>query len=111
MENRPVPLVTLARTLSGDVGERQVVARIDGGPPRTLYHGQSVTLELPPGEHRLRVHNTLVWRTVPFTVEAGEHRTFDILNYAPRFAFGLLAVVGAGPLLLKVTERSAGRTE
>jgi hypothetical protein len=106
VENRPVPL-TFFRTSVGDVGERQVVVRIDGGDARNLYFGDSLTVELPPGDHRVRVHNTLVWRTLTVTLAPGEPRAFDILNYAPPFALGLLAIVGAGPLLLKVTPRGA----
>lgn len=98
--------VTLARDSQDDVGERQVIARVDDGERATLYYGDRVTLELEPGEHRLRSHNTLVWKTVPFTIEPGEHLEFVLVNYAPRFTFSLLALVGAGPLFLRVERRA-----
>ena len=32
--------------------------------------------------HPLRVHNTLFWKTVPFSVQPGEHVTFQLINRA-----------------------------
>src|SRR5262245_37678056 len=73
--------VTISRNHQTDVKLRQVVARLDGGTKTTLFYGDSITLEVSPGTHRLRAHNTLVWRTVKFTVEAGEHLEFVLINY------------------------------
>ena len=100
---RPRPI---SRTHPTDAQQRQVIARLDGGDKITLLYGDSVTVEVPAGGHKLRAHNTLIWRTVRFTVEPGEHLEFIVINKSPAWAFALLALLGAGPLFLKIERRS-----
>lgn len=94
--------VTVARNDPADAGVRQVIARIDDGPRTTLMFGESMSQELPPGGYRLRLHNTLVWKTVPFTVGPGEHARITVINRAGRLSFGFLAMLGAAPMFLTV---------
>jgi len=103
--------VTISRTGDDDVRERQVVARLDDDPKVTLYFGDSVTRSVSAGDHRLRAHNTLVWKTVRFTLEPGDDVEFLLVNYAPRFAFSMLALMGAGPLFLRVERRDRRRAD
>jgi hypothetical protein len=98
--------VTVSRAHPSDVQQRQVVVRIDGGRPATLLFGDSFTLEVPPGTHRLRAHNTLVWKTVTFAVEPGEHLEFIVINRGPAWTYALLAILGAAPLFLTIERRS-----
>jgi hypothetical protein len=99
-------LVTIVRNDPEDVAMRQIVTRIDALPKVTLMFGDSWTAELEPGAHRLRVHNTLVWKTVPFTVEPGEHLEFVVINRSGRISFAFLAMLGASPLFLTIKRRS-----
>lgn len=55
--------VTISRAHRSDVGERQVIVRLNDGPKAKLVFGDEFTIELPPGRHKLFVHNTLFWRT------------------------------------------------
>ena len=105
-QNELRTLVTVARTHKADFGERQVFVRIDGGERMTLRFGESITREVGPGSHTLRAHNTLFWKTVPFTVEPGEHLEFVILNHGTRLTLGLAGLLGAAPLYLKIFKRS-----
>jgi hypothetical protein len=98
--------VTISRNHPTDVKQRQVVARLDDGTRTTLFYGDSITLEVAPGTHRLRAHNTLIWRTVKFTVEAGEHLEFILINRGPAWTYAMLALLGAAPLFLKIERRS-----
>jgi hypothetical protein len=97
--------VTIARTSTADVGQRQVIVSIDGGSKKTLVFGESATFEIPPGEHALKANNTLVWKTVPFSAAAGEHVQFEIANCATRFTLGFLSLIGVAPLYLKIDKR------
>jgi hypothetical protein len=97
--------VTVSRTDQRDVQQRQIYARIDGSPQRTLMFGDSFTVEVEPGEHRLKTNNTLYWKTVPFTVEAGEQVEFALINVSSKMSFGFLAMLGAGPLKLVIERR------
>jgi hypothetical protein len=90
--------VTVTRTSEEDVRIRQLEVSIDGKPEGTLLFGDSVTRELAAGPHRLRVHNTLVWRTVEFALHAGEHVRFAAVNRAGFGTYSLVALLGAGPL-------------
>lgn len=98
--------VTISRNHPTDVRQRQVVARLDSGTKATLFYGDSITLEVAPGTHRLRAHNTLVWRTVRFTVEPGEHLEFILINKGPAWTYAMLALLGAAPLFLSIERRS-----
>ena len=97
-------LVTVTRTQAADLRLREVIVRLDGGPKILLMFGGEITLEVPPGHHRLFVHNTLVWRRLEFTVEAGEHLEFAILNWRGLFLQSLLGLIPA-PARLSVEKR------
>ncbi|CAN5690239.1 hypothetical protein BH24ACI4_BH24ACI4_08620 [soil metagenome] len=94
--------VTITRTSEEDYQTRQVVASIDGIHAGTLLWGDSVTCELEPGPHRIRVHNTLVWKTVDFVLAPGEQVYYEVVN---RRGFGTLLLtilLGVGPLYVTV---------
>ena len=55
--------VTVTRTSESDFKSRQLIVWIDDERVATLLWGDSVTTELRPGRHRVRVSNTLVWKT------------------------------------------------
>jgi hypothetical protein len=99
-------LVTLSRTHPTDCGHRQVITRVDQGAKVQLLYGEAVTLEVPPGAHHLRIHNTLVWKNIDFTIEPGEHLDFLISNEARWWTWGMVAVLGSAPLFLRVEKRS-----
>jgi hypothetical protein len=99
-------LVTLSRTQPSDCGQRQVIVRLDDGPKVKLLFGDSFTVEVQPGAHHLRVHNTLFWKNVWFTIESGEHLDFLIRNEARWWTYGMVAVLGSAPLFLRVDRRS-----
>jgi hypothetical protein len=94
--------VTIARTSDEDARERQVVVSIDGEKVATLMFGGTVTRELAPGPHRLRAHNTLVWKTMDFDLEPGGNASFTVVNRPGRGTFGLLSVLGARPLYVEL---------
>ena len=90
--------LTVTRTSEDDCKTRQLVASLDGRRVGELLWGDSVSCELEPGPHRLRVHNTLVWRTIDFVVAPGEQVFFEAVNYASASTFFLLPLFGIGPL-------------
>jgi hypothetical protein len=93
-------LVTITRTSEADIKTRQLVVHIDGAHAATLLWGDSVTRELAPGTHRVRVHNTLVWKTVDFVLAPGEQVFFEAVNRSGVSTFLLLPVLGMGPLFV-----------
>jgi len=106
MDPRPARL-TVARTSPDDVAQRQIVLTLDGEPLATLLYGESVTREIPPGAHRLRAHNTLVWKTVEFDAAPDEHVRFSAVNRAGFGTMALVALLGVGPLYVTLDRESA----
>jgi hypothetical protein len=95
----PLPAsVTITRTSESDFKSRQLIVSIDGNKVGTLLWGDSITCDLPPGPHRMRVHNTLVWKTVEFTVKPGEQAFFEAVNRPGFGSLSMLLVFGVGPL-------------
>ena len=102
----PRCFVTLSRTHESDARTRQIIVTLDAGPPRNLMFGETVTLEVRPGQHLLKANNTLFWKRVPFAVEPGEHLEFVTINHPGRMTLGFLTLMGVAPLYLKIEKRS-----
>jgi hypothetical protein len=98
--------VTISRDHADDAQQRQVLARLDDGAATTLMFGDRITIEVTPGRHTLRANNTLFWKRQAFTIEAGEHLEFVLINRAGRMTLGFLAVMGVAPLYLDIERRS-----
>jgi hypothetical protein len=93
-------LLTVERTSLADVRHRQIVVSLDHEPFATLLFGESATRDIAPGRHRLRAHNTLVWKTVEFEVAPGEQVRFVTVNRAGFGTMALVGLLGVGPLYI-----------
>ncbi len=100
--------LTVERTTAENVGTRQVVVSLDGERFATLLFGDRATREIGPGHHRLRAHNTLVWKTVEFEfdISPGEHVRFRVVNRAGLGSMAPVALLGVGPLYVTIERLS-----
>jgi hypothetical protein len=98
--------VRICRDHPSDLGQRQVVVSLDRQPSIQLLFGESVKAEVDPGRHHLRVHNTLFWKNITFSIEPGEHLEFIVINRARWWTAGMAGLLGAAPLFLTVIRRS-----
>ena len=94
--------VTVHRQSPDDVKTRQLVVSIDGASVATLLYGEAVTTELEPGPHRLRIHNTLVWKPVDVELSPGEHARYTAVNRAGFGTYSMLGLLGVGPLYVRI---------
>jgi len=104
-------VLTVERRDPADVRIRQTVATLDGQPFATLLFGESATRRIRSGPHRLRIHNTLVWKNVAFDAAPGEHVRYRVVNRAGPGSMTLVALLGAGPLYVtveRVTDSAEG---
>jgi len=94
--------VTITRTSEEDFKSRQLIVWIDGERVIDLLWGDSVTRTLEPGSHRIRISNTLVWKTVHFSIKSNEQVFFEAINRPGWGSLPLLLLLGAGPLFVKI---------
>ena len=95
----PPTLLTIHRTSPRDEQTRQIVCALDGTRFGQVLFGQRLTIEIPPGRHRLRIHNTLVWKTAEFDARPGEHVHYTVWNRAwGEGHYVLIVFVGWSPL-------------
>ena len=95
-------ILTVTRTDPGDVQQRQVIVTLDGQRLGQLLFGEILTHEILPGPHRLRISNTLFWKTITVVAKPGEDIRFEAVNRAGRLTYPMMVVMGAGPLYLTV---------
>lgn len=98
----PTARLTVERNGQDDVRTRQVVVSLDGERMATLLFGERTSREISPGQHRLRAHNTLVWKTVEFVAAPDELVRFTVVNRAGFGSMTLVALLGVGPLFVKI---------
>jgi hypothetical protein len=92
--------VTVTRTSEADFKSRQLIVWIDGERVADLLWGDSITRDLESGPHRIRVSNTLVWKTVHFDAHPGQHVFFEAINRPGWGSLPMLVVLGVGPLFV-----------
>ena len=90
--------ITIHRTSLDDEQTRQIICALDGKRFGQVLYGETLTCEISPGPHLLRVHNTLVWKTAAFDVEPGGHAHFTVWNKALFGYFTMLVFLGSAPL-------------
>lgn len=100
-------MLTVRRTASQDVQDRQVYLSIDGEEWATLLYGKAVTREIAPGRHVLKANNTLVRKSVTFDVAPGEHVRFQCVNKAHWTAMVFMAFLGAAVLTVTLVREPA----
>jgi hypothetical protein len=94
--------VTITRTSEKDFKSRQLNVWVDGTRVASLLWGDSITCELQPGPHRLRISNTLYWKTVEFHVGTGEQVFFEAISHMGPGSIFMVLLLGVGPLYMTI---------
>jgi hypothetical protein len=90
--------LTVRRKSPIDMQERELYVSVDGGKNSILRYGDSVTLPVAAGHHRLRVHNTISRRYAEFDAAPGDEVRFSAANVRGK-GFGILAMFfGIAPM-------------
>src|SRR5580704_446336 len=92
--------ITIRRKSPEDVQQRQIIVKVDGEKVGELYYGDTISIRVTAGHHRLRVDNT--WKTVELDVAAGDHLKFQTTSRAGRFSWFLVSMLGAGPIYVSI---------
>lgn len=94
--------ITVRRTAPDDVQIREIIVKLDGERVGALKYGDSITLPMSTGHHRVTVDNTFNWRTIELDLAPGERRKFLTKSRTGRFGWFLIALLGAGPLYVSI---------
>jgi hypothetical protein len=89
--------ITIVRDSPKDTQTRQIVVYLDGENKGELMFGFSMTLEVAPGAHTLRVDNTWNRQEVQLDIRAGDRLQFRATSAASQFSWFLLGFLGFGP--------------
>ena len=98
--------LTVTRSDPADVQQRQLIISLDGQRLGQLLFGERLTHEMLPGPHRVRISNTLFWKTLSFVAKPGEEVRFEAVNRAGWLTYPLMLMMGSGPLYLTVRRTS-----
>ena len=100
-DSRPARLLVTRRS-DRDVRHRQIFVSMDGERVGDLVFGESIGRDMPAGVHRVRIHNTLFWKTIDFEAAPGETVHFETVNYSGRGFLHFVLILGVAPLFLAV---------
>jgi hypothetical protein len=75
--------ILLQRSSAHDFQDRQIYVWIDGEPLGKIRYGQSINHTIEPGEHTVRVFNTLLSQTLTVTASPGEQVRLQCGNGMP----------------------------
>ena len=89
--------ITVVRDSPKDTQTRQIIVYLDGENKGELMFGYSVTLEVTPGAHTLRVDNTWNHQDLQLEVRSGDRLQFRATSAASQFSWFLLGFLGFGP--------------
>ena len=92
--------LTVHRTFEEDEGSRQIICAVNGTRVGQVLFGQRLNVELLPGPQTLRVHNTLVWKTIHFDAPPGSHMHVTVWNRRWAGYITYMMFIGPAPLLL-----------
>ena len=95
-------MITVRRKSPDDVQQRQIIVKLDGESVGELFYGDTISVPVTAGHHRLQVDNTWNWKTVELDVVAGDHLKFQTMSRAGRFTWFLVSMFGAGPIYVSV---------
>jgi hypothetical protein len=104
LDPAPVPQARLLVTRSSerDVKNRQIFVSLDSQSIGDILFGEKIDRPIPAGPHRMRVHNTLFWKTIDFDAAPGETVHFETVNYAGKGFLHFVLIIGVAPLFLAV---------
>jgi hypothetical protein len=79
----PETAILLRRSSPHDFQDRQIYVWIDGEALGKIRYGQSISHTIEPGEHTVRVFNTLLSQTLTVTAAPGEQVRLQCGNGMP----------------------------
>lgn len=80
-----------------DIKMRGLDILVDGELVGNVDYGKTLNVRLAPGEHRIKITNTLYSKQEDFDLAAGETVSFEVANVISGMSGFMFAAVGFGP--------------
>jgi len=100
--------ITVYRNSPQDTQTRQIKIYLDEQNQGELMYGDSMTLDIAPGAHVLRVDNTWNRQDLALEVRPGDDLQFVTKSSAGKFVWFLLGFFGAGPMRVSIEPLPSG---
>jgi hypothetical protein len=94
--------ITIRRKSPDDVQQRQIIVKVDGESVGELFYGDTISVPVTAGHHRLQVDHPWNWKSLELDVAAGDHLKFQAMSRAGRFTWFLVSMLGAGPIYVSI---------
>lgn len=98
--------ITVRRASPEDAQQRQVIVKLDGADIGELMFGETLTVSVAAGHHKLKVDNTWNSKTMDLEVNAGDHVRLQTVNRMGKLTWFLVSLFGAGPMYVSVERES-----
>ena len=98
--------ITVRRTSPEDAQQRQVIVALDGANIGELMYGETLTVPVTAGHHKLKVDNTWNSKLVEVHVAPGEHAKFQTVNRMGKLTWFLVSMFGAGPMYVSIEKEA-----
>jgi hypothetical protein len=99
---QPYATLTVVRDTPDDVQDRWVRLWLDGNFWEILRYGQTLSLNIAPGRHILRAHNTLNAYTLEFDAAPGDHIRVRCHNAISRGGFLSILMIGVAVIRVRL---------
>ena len=94
--------LSIRRHDADDFQDRQIQLFVDDEPWGKIRYGQTVTREIAPGHHKVRVFNTMFSKSLILDVTPGEHVRLRTGNGFPKAGWMLFMILHATYLLVRL---------
>ena len=86
--------LTVVRNSPDDIKMRDLYVSVDELPEWNLQFADTRSIQLSPGEHRVKITNRLFSKSETFTLAAGQTTSFRVANIPSGPLFAPLMVIG-----------------
>jgi hypothetical protein len=94
VEPLPPATLTITRNTQDDVQDRWIRLWVDAKFWDVLRYGMTLSMELPPGRHRVKAGNTLNSHIMEFDAQPGEYIRLRCHNAISRGGFLSILMIG-----------------
>lgn len=100
--------ISVTRNYDDDWADRVIYLWVNGERLAPIRYGQTVEVEVPPGRHTVKVHNTLRGRTEEFDAAPGEHIRFVCGNQTASGGLLMMLMMGVAALRVRLERQGDG---